>query len=125
MRHLPVPIPTDQLRGLIERGGGPLAQLVFVLLAIHELGNQATARLQMTDLNLLTGRLLVRRPTRNHAVYLDELTHTRALAWLRERRHLWPLTTNPHLLVSQVTTADTTTTTTAVDGGTFESDLLA
>ncbi|HEY6423998.1 MAG TPA: hypothetical protein VIY28_12275 [Pseudonocardiaceae bacterium] len=43
-----------------------------------------------------------------HAVYLDELTHTLAVEWLRERHRRWPLTTNPHLLLSQQTaTMDT------------------
>jgi hypothetical protein len=35
-------------------------------------------------------------------VHLDEFTHRLALAWLQERHRRWPATTNPHLLVSQM-----------------------
>jgi hypothetical protein len=41
-----------------------------------------------------------------HTVYLDELTHTLAVAWLRERQERWPGTTIPYLLVSQQTVVD-------------------
>ncbi|MFD8008457.1 hypothetical protein [Streptomyces mirabilis] len=51
------------------------------------------------------GRLTVRRDLR-HTVYLDELTHTLAADWLRDRYRRWPLTSNPYLLVSQQTVAD-------------------
>ena len=109
MRRLPVPIPTGQLRGLIDRAGSPMAELIVALIAIHALGKQETARLLLTDLDLPAGRLLTRRPdSQHHTVYLDELTCTLAIAWMRERRRLWPLTANPHLLVSQVTAADQT-----------------
>jgi site-specific recombinase XerD len=108
IRRLPLPIPSDQLRGLIDRAAGPMAKLVVALVAIHGLGNQETTRLLLTDLDLPAGRLLVRRDTHHHTVYLDELTHTLAIAWLRERHRRWPRTTNPHILVSQITAADTT-----------------
>jgi len=108
-RRLPVPIPAGQLRGLIDRAGGPMARLVAALIAIHALGKQETARLLLTDLDLPAGRLLIRRPDgRHHTVYLDELTHTLAIEWIRERHRLWPLTANPHLLVSRVTAGDET-----------------
>lgn len=109
MRRLPVPIPTGQLRGLIDRAGSPMAELIVALIAIHALGKQETAHLLLTDLDLPAGRLLARRPDgRHHTVYLGELTHTLAIEWMRELRRLWPLTANPHLLVSQVTAADQT-----------------
>jgi site-specific recombinase XerD len=108
MRRLPAPIPTDQLRGLIDRAEGALAKLVVTLIAIHGLGKQETTQLLLTDLDLPAGRLLVRRNTHHHTVYLDELTHTLAAAWLHERRRLWSRTENPHLLVSQVTADDLT-----------------
>jgi site-specific recombinase XerD len=107
MRRLPIPIPASQLRGLIDRADTPMAELVVALIAIHALGKQETARLLLADLDLPAGRLLTRRPDgRHHTVYLDELTHTLAIRWTRERHRLWPLTANPYLLVSQVTAAD-------------------
>ena len=107
MRRLPVPIPTDQLRGLIDRAETPMAKLVVALIAIHGLGKKETSQLLLADLDLPAGRIIVRRATGRHTVYLDELTHTLAIGWLRERHRRWPLTANPHLLVSQVTAADT------------------
>ncbi|WP_133169284.1 site-specific integrase [Rhodococcus opacus] len=108
MRRLPAPIPTDRLHGLIDRAEGPMAKLVVALIAIHGLHIQETTHVLLEDLDLPTGRLLVRRDTHHHTVYLDELTHALAGNWLHERRRLWSRTSNPHLLVSQVTSADTT-----------------
>jgi hypothetical protein len=39
-----------------------------------------------------------------HTVYLDDITRALAIGWLRERHRRWPVTANPHLLVSQQTT---------------------
>ena len=103
--RLPVPISTDRLRGLIDRADGPMAKLVVALIAIHGLGKGETPRLLLGDLDLPGGSLLVRRDLGRHTVYLDELTHTLAIAWLRERHRRWPRTANPHLLVSQQTAA--------------------
>jgi hypothetical protein len=57
----------------------------------------------LADLDRARGTLVVHRPSRRHTVYLDELTHRLTAAWLRERHHRWPTTTNPHLLISQQT----------------------
>ena len=78
MRRLPVPIPTDQLRGLIDRAGSPMAKLTVALIAIHGLGKKETTLLLLDDLDLPRGQLVVRRPTGPHTVYLDELTRTLA-----------------------------------------------
>jgi hypothetical protein len=51
-------------------------------------------------------RLTVHDGTSCHTVYLDELTHTLAVAWLHERQERWPGTTIPYLLVSQQTVVD-------------------
>jgi hypothetical protein len=103
--RLPVPIASDRLRGLIDRAGGPMAQLAVALVAIHGLGKRETPRLLMADLDLPGGRLLIRRGLAWHTVYLDELTRALAIAWLRERHRRWLATANPHLLVSQQTAA--------------------
>jgi integrase len=106
MRRLPVSIPAGQLRGLIDRAENPMAKLIVALIAIHGLGKKETTRLQLDDLNLSNGQLLVRRSTGRHTVYLDELTCTLATGRLRERHRRWPLTVNHHLLVTGQTTAD-------------------
>lgn len=51
-------------------------------------------------------RLTVHDGTSRHTVHLDELTHTLAVAWLRERQERWPGTATPYLLVSQQTAVD-------------------
>lgn len=103
--RLPVPIPTDRLRGLVDRASTPMAKFVVALVAVHGLGRRETRYLLLTDLDLARGRLTVRRDLR-HTVYLDELTHVLASDWLRDRHQRWPLTANPYLLVSQQTVAD-------------------
>ena len=105
-RNLPVPIPTDQLRGLLARADGTMGKLTVALIAIHGLGKLETTRLLLADLDLPAGRLLIRRDTRRHTIYLDELTCALAVDWLRERSRRWPVTTNPHLLLSQMSAAD-------------------
>lgn len=106
MRRLPVPIPTDLLRGLIDRADSSMAKLTVALIAIHGLGKEETTRLLLDDLDLSNGHLLVRRRTGRHTVYLDELTHALGIEWKRERHRLWPLTGNSHLLLTRVTATD-------------------
>ena len=107
MQRLPAPIPTDQLCGLINRAGTPLAKITVALIAIHGLGKKETALLLLEDLDLSRGQLAVRRPTGTHTVYLDDLSRSLMTGWLRERKSCWPLTRNPHLLVTRHTAVDT------------------
>jgi hypothetical protein len=107
MRRLPAPIPSDQLAGLIDRAGTPIAKIAVAMIAIHGLGKKETALLLLEDLDLPRGRLAVRRPTGTHTVYLDELARTLMTGWLRERRLRGPLTANPYLLVNSQTADDT------------------
>ncbi|TDD82198.1 site-specific integrase [Actinomadura rubrisoli] len=101
--RLPTAIPTDRLRGLIDRASGPFAKLVVALVAVHGLGTREVAELRLADLDLAGGKLVVRRAGGRHIVHLDEITHRLTVAWLRERHRRWPATANPHLLVSQQT----------------------
>jgi hypothetical protein len=107
MQRLPAPIPTDQLRGLIDRAGTSLAKATVALIAIHALGKKETTLLLAEDLDLPWGQLAVRRPAGTHTVYLDELSRALMTDWLRERHRCWPLTRNPHLLVTRHTAVDT------------------
>ncbi len=109
IKRLPIPILADQLHGLVDRADGPMARLVVALIAIHALGKQETAGLLLADLDLPAGRLITRRADGQHrTVYLDELTHTLAIEWMRERHRRWPRSANPHLLVTRVTADDET-----------------
>ena len=96
--RLPVAIPTDRLRGLIDRSKSPMAKFVVALVAIHGLGRHEIRQLLLADLDLGRGRRQVPRDL-PHTVYLDELTHTLAADWLRDRHRRWPLTASPHLAV--------------------------
>jgi hypothetical protein len=107
MQRLPAPIPADQLRGLIDRAGTPLAKVTVALIAVHALGKKETALLLLEDLGLSRGQLAVRRPTGTHTVYLGDLSRSLMTGWLRERKNCWPLTRNPHLLVTRHTAVDT------------------
>ena len=106
MRRLPAPIPTDLLRGLIDRAGTPIAKVAVALIAIHGLGKKETTLLLLEDLDLSRGQLVVRRPTGTHTVYLDELSRTLMTGWLRERHRRWPLTAQPPPAGHQQTAAD-------------------
>lgn len=107
MQGLPAPIPTDLLRGLIDRAGTPFAKVAVAMIAIYALGKKETALLLLEDLDLPRGRLAVRRPTGTHTIYLDGLSLELMTGWLRERHRSWPLTRNPHLLVTRHTATDT------------------
>ncbi|MGH3247738.1 MAG: hypothetical protein ACRDOI_16230, partial [Trebonia sp.] len=106
MQRLPAPIPADQLAGLIDRAGTPIAKTAVAMIAIHGLGKKETTLLLTEDLDLPRGLLAVRRPTGTHTVYLDDLSRAPTASWLRERRLRWPLTANPYLLVTSQTAAD-------------------
>src|SRR6266540_4369543 len=106
--RLPQPLPSDRLRGLLDRAPTTLAKLAVALVAIHALRPVELRRLHLADLNRARGRLTVRRPVagRDRIVILNELTLRLAGTWLRERAQRWPHNTNPHLLISQQTAVD-------------------
>ncbi|WUI03835.1 hypothetical protein OHR68_19185 [Spirillospora sp. NBC_00431] len=103
---IPQPLAKDQLMGAIDRTNGKADKLIVALIALHGLTIADVARLLLADLDLARGRLIVRRATRRHTIYLDELTHTLASNWLRERHRRWPVSANRHLIVTQLTAVD-------------------
>jgi len=92
---------------MIDRAPGPASKLIVALVAIHALGPTEVPRLLSDDLDLSQGQLRVRRPGRRHLVYLDNVTYELTADWLRERHRLWPFSSNPHLIVSQMSAMDT------------------
>jgi hypothetical protein len=105
---LPRPLPSDRLRGLLDRAPTTVAKLAVALVAVHALRPVELRRLHLANLDRARGRLTVRRPGTgaDRIVVLDEFTLRLAGAWLRERAQRWPHSTNPHLLVSQQTAVD-------------------
>lgn len=54
------------------------------------------------DLNLARGTLVIRRGLRRNTLCLEELTHQITADWLDHRHRRWPASTNPRLVVSQI-----------------------
>jgi integrase len=81
----PVPLPTDRLRGLLNRASGTQATLAVALVAVHALYGRELRHLQVTDLDRTNGRLTTRRHHGTRTVILDELTLGLAADWIRER----------------------------------------
>lgn len=104
--RLPVPLPPQRLRGLLDQAGNPLIRFMLALVAIHALRPADLRTARLPDLDLARGRLAIPRPTGHHIAYLDELTTELAIAHLAERNRRWPHTTNPHLFISQQTATD-------------------
>jgi hypothetical protein len=104
--NAPRRIPSDRLVGLLDKAPTAMAKVVVALVAIHALGPQEIRHQLLTGLDRPAGRLVVRRRFGDHVVYLDELTMKLLSDWLRERAERWPRSTNPHLLVTQVTVVD-------------------
>ncbi|GAQ65333.1 hypothetical protein [Streptomyces scabiei] len=98
--HLPRPLSSDHLAGILDQLDGPAARLIVGLVAIHAVRAVEVARLGLTDPDLARRTLAVRRGEGIHLVYLDDLSTDLAADWLRERRRRWPQATNPHLLIT-------------------------
>ena len=107
MRRLPVPIPASQLRGLIDRAEAPMAKLIVALIAIHALGNKETTQLLLADLDLPAGRSSSAGPPARTPSTSTSSPARSLSAGSANGTAAGPSPTNPHLLVSQVTAADT------------------
>ncbi|MFE6028833.1 hypothetical protein [Streptomyces niveus] len=79
-----------------------------MLVCVHTLSGNDIRGLLLTDLDLSSERLTIRRPGKRHIICLDELTYRCVSALLRERHRRRPVTTNPHLLINRWTAVDTT-----------------
>ncbi|MDX3697453.1 hypothetical protein PV726_46110 [Streptomyces europaeiscabiei] len=101
--HLPRPLSSDRLAGVLDRLDGPAARLIVGLVAIYAVRAVEVARLALSDPDLARRTLAARRSEHTHLVYLDDLSTTLVADWLRERRRRWPQATNPHLLITSQT----------------------
>lgn len=82
--------------GLLTQANRADHQLVMLLAGVHALTRANIAGLLLTDLDLARRRLNIhRRP-----IILEDLTHRHLCRWLEVRRGRWPMTANPHLLVT-------------------------
>lgn len=103
VKSLPDSVPSDRLQGLLDHAPNPMSRLAAALVAIHALGGSTICGLLLDDLDLASGKLVLRQGSWSRAIWLEDLTLQLASDWLRERRRRWPGSTNPHLLVTQQT----------------------
>ncbi|MGW7276525.1 hypothetical protein ACWGH5_39280 [Streptomyces sp. NPDC054864] len=96
----PISLPSDLLRGLLNRIPTVIGRLSVALVAIHAVKGEELRRLLLTDHLPQHGALIIRRGERTHTVYLDRLTHNLLTDWLTERTRRWPASPNPHLLIT-------------------------
>lgn len=99
-RHEPavLPLAEQDYQRVTERATSELHRVVLVLVAVHGARPHMLRELRLADVNLTRRRLTVAGVTRE----LDDLSLRVLSDWLRHRRTRWPLSANPHLLVSRL-----------------------
>jgi site-specific recombinase XerD len=101
-RYLAVPVPLPlgtEARLAAMAAGSPRTQLVVALVGVHALTSSEITAIRLQDVSLHDMRLLVRGDDRP----LDAFTATALASYLDWRRHQWPRTANPYLLVTRTT----------------------
>ncbi|MGW0412833.1 hypothetical protein ACWERI_12465 [Streptomyces collinus] len=72
---VPTPLPSDRLRGLLDRLDGPRARLTVGLVAVHGVRPLEVTRVRLDDLDLHRRTLRIRRGQgHQHVVHRDALT---------------------------------------------------
>jgi integrase len=102
-RRLPRPLPADRLRGLLDRLDHPRERLIAGLVAVHALGVGELQAVRLDDLDRARGTLQIRRSGSVFTPVLDDLITGLMNDWLRTHATRWPRTSNPYLLVSDLT----------------------
>jgi DNA-binding Xre family transcriptional regulator len=87
----------------ITRPAGDQQDQHAALAAVHAARPKAIRELHLADIDLGNRRLIISSQARP----LDDLTRHLLLAWLQHRRHRWPGTANPHLIINQQTAMTT------------------
>jgi hypothetical protein len=100
------PIPSDRLRGLLDRVTTTMGRAAVALVAIHALSIEELRALHLTNLEHSRWRLAIARDQRTHYVVLDDTCIRLVNDWLHERKTRWPATTNPHLFSTRMTATD-------------------
>ncbi|MFJ7219389.1 hypothetical protein [Amycolatopsis sp. NPDC098790] len=102
-QRLPRPLPLNQLRGVLDRLTDPRARLVVALVAIHALGIEDLRALKLGHYDAARGTIAVERGGLPFTFTLDALVARLMAEWLRTRHERWPLSLNPHLLITRFT----------------------
>jgi hypothetical protein len=91
-----LPLSAADYARVVAAATGPAARLVVVLAGVHAARPGQIRTLTLTDADLWQRRLVVAGNPRR----MDDLTRAVLLDWLVHRRTTWPLTANPHLLLT-------------------------
>jgi hypothetical protein len=98
--RLPEPLPSDRLRGLLDRIDSAMGRLAVGLVAVHAIKVTDVGRLPLTALDLAHATLRLQLRGQPHTVHLDTLTRHLLDDYLQARHQQWPASPNPHLLVT-------------------------
>ncbi|MGH2782733.1 MAG: tyrosine-type recombinase/integrase [Thermoleophilaceae bacterium] len=90
------PLSSEEIARTVEAATTPQARVFVVLAAVHAARSGAIRALTLDDVDLGNRRLTIAGRERP----LDGLTCSVLRDWLEHRRHRWPSTANPHLLIS-------------------------
>ncbi|MET7298214.1 site-specific integrase [Embleya sp. NPDC005575] len=101
-RSIPRPIPSDRLKGLLDRAPSTKDRIALLLMAVYGIRPMAICNLLTRDVDRNAGRITVRGTGVPRIVHIDEFALDLIGQWFRERHERWPLSTNPHLLVTAV-----------------------
>ncbi len=97
------PLRPEEINQATAAAVTPAARLAVALAAVHAARPKTIRELHLDDVDLGNRRITIAGRTRP----LDDLTRSLLLAWLARRRHRWPGTANPHLIVNQQTAMTT------------------
>jgi hypothetical protein len=92
----PVGIDPPVRASLLDEVTRPDWRLIVLLAGVHALSKKQIADLRLDHVDLPGSHLTVHGRPRS----LDALTRESLISWLEFRRHRWPCTANPHLIVS-------------------------
>jgi len=96
-------LSADEVAETVAVATTPAVRLIVALAAVHAARPTAIRHFLLDDLDLGNRRLILA----GHARPLDELTRRALLDWLGYRTARWPVTLNPHVLVTQQTALGT------------------
>ncbi len=97
------PLQLEDISQATAAATTPAARLTLALAAVHAARPKTIRELCLADIDLGNRRLTLA----GHSRPLDDLTRHLLLAWLAHRRHRWPGTANPHLILNQQTAMTT------------------
>lgn len=97
------PLTSEEIARTVRAATTLQARVFVILAAVHAARPGAIRALRLTDVDLGNWRITIAGRTQP----LSELSHRTLLTWLEHRRHSWPNTANPHLMINAMTAIGT------------------